>query len=600
MPRKIIKSFLYTLIMILMTGRTPLADSSIAMHGQSKYAEHFKNFDYANPQAPKGGHLRLPIIGSFDSLQPFLIKGVSAAGLGLIYQSLLTRSKDEPFSLYANLAKSFEVAPDRSWIRFDIDPLARFSDGSPLTTADVFFSYQTLKEKGRPNHRQYYSRVASAKILSKHAIQFNFKLENVAEMPLIMGLMPIISKRHFDKIPFEKAGFDIPMGTGPYKLAAVDPGRSVTYERDLNFWGQMKPQFSGRFNFDRISFEYFRDTDVVYQAFLAQNINVYFEQDPAKWIDRQKNQLESIGRQTIDLSLPPPFLGIVFNTRKDIFADPRVRKALTLAYDFEWANQNLLHGLYKRTQSYFEAGNLKASGIPKDLERDMLAPYSKTLPPRLYDTAFSLPRSDGSGRIRGRLMQAKALLGKAGWTNKGQQLFNPSLDSNFTIEMLLVDRKHLKLITGFKKNLKILGIDLRVRLLDSASFQNRITDFDFDMMITEWGQSLSPGNEQAFYWSSHAAKTPGSRNYPGIQEPAIDHLVQVIASAKDRETLEAAVRALDRSLLWGYYAIPLHHSNQQWIYHSKSVQFPINPNFYGTTMDLWWKGTVDDTPLKRP
>jgi len=600
LPRKIIKSFFYTLILILMTGQTLRADSSIAMHGQAKYADHFKNFDYANPQAPKGGHLRLPIIGSFDSLQPFLIKGVSAAGLGLIYQSLLTRSKDEPFSLYANLAKSFEVAPDRSWIRFDIDPLAQFSDGSPLTTADVFFSYQTLKEKGRPNHRQYYSRVASVKILNEHAIQFNFKPENVAEMPLIMGLMPIISKRHFDKIPFENAGLDIPLGTGPYKLTAVDPGRAVTYERDQNFWGKKKPQFSGRFNFDRISFEYFRDTDVAYQALLARNIDVYFEQDPAKWVERQTRQPEGFGTQTIDLALPPPFLGMVFNTRKEIFKNQRVRKALTLAYDFEWVNQNLLHGLYKRTRSYFGAKNLKASDTPKGLERDLLAPYSKTLSPQLFDTAFNLPRSNGSGRMRGRLKQAKALLEKAGWTNRGRKLFNPSLGLNFTFEILLIDKKHQKLITGFKKNLKILGIDLRVRLLDSASFQNRITDFDFDMMIAEWGQSLSPGNEQAFYWSSHAAKTPGSRNYPGIQEPAIDHLVQVIAGAKDRETLEAAVRALDRCLLWGYYAIPLHHSNQQWIYHSESIHFPATPSFYGTTMDLWWKGTVDDMPLKRP
>ncbi len=600
MPRKIFKSFFYTFILILGAAQSSFADSAIAMHGQAKYANNFKNFDYANPQAPKGGQLRLPVIGSFDSLQPFLIKGVSAAGLAMIYQSLLTRSKDEPFSLYANLAKSFEVAPDRSWIRFQIDPQAHFSDGSPLTASDVVFSHQTLKTKGRPNHRQYYSRVTSVKILSEHTVQFNFKPENVAEMPLIIGLMPIISERYFEKVPFEKAGFDIPVGTGPYKIVAVNPGRSVTYKKDPNFWGKTKPQFTGRFNFDSISFEYFRDADVAYQALLAQDIDAYFEEDPSKWIEHQKNQPENIARQTIDLSLPPPFLGIVFNTRKDIFADRRVRKALTLAYDFEWVNQNLLHGLYKRTQSYFEAKNLKASDMPKGLERDMLAPYSQSLPPQLYDTAFTLPHSDGSGRIRSRLMQAKALLGKAGWENKGSKLFNPSLNSNFEIEMLLVDRKHLKLVSGFKKNLKVLGIDLRIRLLDSASFQNRITDFDFDMIITEWGQSLSPGNEQAFYWSSHAANTPGSRNYPGIQEPAIDHLVQVIAGAKDRETLEAAVRALDRCLLWGYYAIPLHHSNQQWIYHAKSIHFPRKPSFYGTTMDLWWQGTVDDTPLKRP
>lgn len=576
------------------------AETALSMHGEPTYGSGFSDFNYVNADAPKGGSIRLPIMGSFDSLQPFLIKGVVAAGLGLVYQSLMERSKDEPFSLYPSLAQSFDIATDRSWIKFKLDPTAQFSDGSPVTIADILFSFETLRDKGRPNHRQYYSEVSMAKQVGDDSILFEFKADSGAEIPLILALMPVLSKRYFQTIPFTQAGLDIPLGSGPYYIKDVDAGRHITYQRNPHFWGNNKPVFAGRYNFDQIQYDYFRDIDIAFEAMKAGQIDIFFESEPSKWTDRKNFSNQSIQSKTIDFGLPPPFLGLVFNSRKPVFANRLTRIALTLAYDFDWVNQNLLHGLYKRTTSYFGAGNLQAHGLPDTTEKQLLMPFAKQIPDEVFTKAFRLPTSDGNGRIRERLRKASALLKQAGFKFQGRNLVHPSDAKPVEIELITSDKSHLKLLSSFQKNLRTLGIDLKLRLLDSASYQNRIGSFDFDMMVAEWGQSLSPGNEQIFYWHSRSAETPGSRNYPGIKNKAIDHLTQIISETRDRSTLEAAVRALDRLLLWGYYAIPLHHSNQQWIYHTPRLGFPVTANNYGTSIDLWWSRKVDVTPSKRP
>ncbi len=591
--------WIFALILLTLPFQTLANETALSMHGDALYGRNFQHFKYSNPNAHKGGNVRIPIVGSFDSLQPFLIKGVAAAGLGFVYQSLMERSKDEPFSLYSSVAKSYVMAKDRRWITFQIDDTAHFSNGAPITAEDILFSYETLRAKGRPNHRQYYAQAEKVTILHSHQIRFDFKADSGHEIPLIFALMPVLSKDYFSTVPFEQAGLDVPIGSGPYKVKKIDPGRMIIYERDENFWAKNKAPFVGRYNFSQIQYEYFRDTDIAFEALKAEQIDVFFENNPGKWKNKIALNNERLLSKTVDLRLPPPFLGLVFNTRKANFSNILTRQALTLAYDFEWINSNLFHGLYKRTTSYFGAGNLQATHVPTNAEKEILAPFENELARHIFEQEFKLPTSDGSGRIRKRLKQAQQLLEQAGFYLQNGHLHHMESNERFEIEIIIADKSHIKMLGSFQKNLRKLGITLSIRLLDSASHQNRINNYDFDMMIAEWGQSLSPGNEQLFYWHSEAAHTPGSRNYPGIQNKAIDHISQLIATTKERSVLEAAVRALDRLLLWGYYAIPLHHSNQQWIYHNSRIKIPKQATNYGTSADLWWAATVDAATGKR-
>ncbi|WP_169567012.1 extracellular solute-binding protein [Sneathiella limimaris] len=572
------------------------AEHALSMHGTPKYPPGFSHFEYTDPNAIPGGHLRLPAIGSFDSLQPFLVRGVSAKGLGLVYQSLMMRSKDEPFTLYPNIAKSVQTGKNREWVRFELDPKARFSNGAPVTAADVIFSYETLHQKGRPNHRHYYSLVERVAVVEPDQVTFHFKAGAGREMPLILGLMPILSKDYFQNQPFEETTLKAPLGTGPYLVEKLDPGKSITYKRVPDFWGQDMPTYRGRYNFERITYDYFRDVDIAFQAFLNQELDVFFESDPGKWVDRKIQPSAPYITREPKLYLPPPMLAIALNSRRNFLKSREVRKAILLAYDFEWVNENILHGQYERTTSFFGAGNLQATGLPDPAETKLLHPFKDDLPKAVFDEPILFPVSDGSGRIRTRLKQAKDLLQAAGYELSEGQLIDPQTGMSVTIEVIYNDTSHLKLLGNFKKNLKRLGITLLPRQLDDASYQNRITQYDFDMMFAKWGQSLSPGNEQQFYWSSEAAKTPGSRNYPGIQNKAVDHLVQKIATAETRENLETAVRALDRILLKGDYVIPLYHADHQWIYTAPEIRFPKLPSDYGSTLDLWWYSTapVDD------
>jgi len=578
--------FLLVLLLVLWAHLPAYADRSLAMHGNAKYSVGFTGFDYVDPKAEKGGHLRMAVIGSFDSLNPFILKGKVAKGMGLVYQSLLTRSQDEPFSLYANLAQSFKVAEDRSWISFKIDPEARFSDGSAVTAEDVFFSFETLKEKGRPNHRHYYRQVKRALLLDDGSVKFEFGMQNNWELPLILGLMPVISKQFFTRNSFEKTSVQPPLGSGPYRLISVEPGRSLTFQRSENFWAGKHAAFQNRFNFNTIKFVYFRDETVAFEAFQAGLIDVWFEENPARWKILKSSQ----DLQTFEIPRRNPALmrSIALNTRRKPLDNKRVRKALTLAFDFNWMNRTLFHGLYKRTDSYFDNSELEHPPLPSAAERDLLRPFKEELDPLLFTKPFQLPITTGDGRNRKQLKKARALLEEAGWHYKDGRLVSQDEQKPLELEVLLNSSKQLRLLSSFKQNLDRLGIDLTIRLMDSAGYQNRLNQFDFDMALVQWGQSLSPGNEQSFYWSRTAARTEGSRNYPGIFLKSVDSLIDVIRSAKERDTLVTATHALDRILMWGYYGIPLYHAEHRWVAAQPYIQIPVKPINNGTDMSLWW------------
>ncbi len=567
------------------------AETALAMHGEPKYGPDFTHFSYVNPNAPKGGALHLAAIGSFNSLNPFLVKGVAANGLGLVYQSLLRRGRDEPFTLYAGLADSYEIAPDRRWITFSIDARARFSDGRPVTVEDVHFSYETLRSKGRPNHRTYYGQVGSADILDKNRIRFTFKGDNIWELPLILGLMPIMSRDYYETVDFSETTLQAPVGTGPYVVDKIEPGRQISYKRNPDFWGKDLPVFKGRYNFDTVTFDYFRDRDVALEAFKAGQVDAWFEDDPGKWtglVAAQQDGAASFVTKQIALENPAPMLNLVFNTRRPVFAHRKTREALITAYDFEWTNANLFHGLYKRTSSYFQSSELAAHAPPSEAEIALLTPFKDELPAQAFTGVYTLPVSDGSGRDRRQLRAAKALLQEAGWQMTDGKVIDPATGAPLTLEVLVKSPKEIRLLSSYQKTLARLGITLTLRLMDSAGYQNRITDYDYDMMIALWDQSLSPGNEQDFYWSRAAAATPGTRNYPGIRLKAVDHLIGLIRNAKTRSDLVTATRALDRTLIWGQFGIPLHHVNDQWLAHGNAIHLPDQPSFWGTTLDVWW------------
>ncbi|MEH6476943.1 MAG: extracellular solute-binding protein [Sneathiella sp.] len=581
------------MIAFLNSASAALSDTALAMHGGAKYQSDYPHFDYAEPEAAQGGHLRLPAIGTFNSLNPFLVRGLPAQGLRLVYQSLLSRAQDEPFTLYANLASHFDITPDRRSITYYLDKQARFSNGEPLTPQDVLFTYETLRTKGRPNHRQYYGEVEKAEIINPEAVRFTFTKTAGRELPLILSLMPIMSKKYFTEHTFKETSLEPPIGTGPYRITSLEPGRYITYEKIQDYWGEGRPQYAGRHNFDKITFEYFRDQDIAFEALLAGEVDVFFESDPSKWANKERLADKPILKTTLDFQLPAPLQALAFNTRKSYFEDLNVRKAIGLVYDFNWVNKNLLHGLYKRTSSYFDGSMLAATGIPNGAELALLQPFKDELPSDLFEHPFTLSKTDGSGRNRKQLKEARSLLEKSGWVASGEGLRHKDTGEIFNFEILLGDRQYLKLLSAFQANLKKLGISVNMRVVDSANYQNRINNYEFDMIVVEWGQSLSPGNEQAFYWSSTAGTTPGSRNYPGINLKSVDFLVHKIATAITRTELETATRALDRILLWNNYSIPLQHTNQQWLYHWPRISLPKETSFYGTSLDVWWDGTVD-------
>ncbi len=564
----------------------------IAMHGNPALAADFKHLPHVNPNAPRGGRLNLGVQGTFDSLNPFVVKGAKATGLReYVYESLMARSADEPFSLYGLIAERVEVPQDRSSITFFLRSSARFSDGRPITADDVLFSYAMLKEKGLPNYRGYYKKITAAVALDANTVRFDFGSGDNREMPLIMGLMPIAPKHRFTSDTFEQTTLEPPVGSGPYVVAAVDPGRSIIYRRDPNYWANQLAITRGRFNFDEVRYEYYRDSNALFEAFKAGNIDARAEDDPGRWAQGYRIPAVEDGRilmREFPIGLPAGMSALVFNTRKPVFADARVRQALILAFDFSWVNRNLYHSLYKRTQSLFQRSYLASTSQPADAaERALLAPFPGVVSDTILEGRYQPPDSSNGGN-RENMKRATALLREAGYAFDGDSLVNKATGEHLRFEFLTETRGQERLLLAYRDNLKQLGIVVSIRQVDSSQYWSRLKSFDFDMIQTIWRASLSPGNEQANRWGSGAAESPGSLNYAGVRSPAADAMIDAILRATTNEDFTSAVRALDRVIMSGDYMIPLFHVQGQWIAHWQRVRPPERTALFGADFDTWW------------
>jgi len=572
---------------------------AIAMHGTPLHGPDFAHFAYVDPQAPKGGRLTLGALGSFDSLNPLIVKGVAARALrDYVHESLMARGLDEPFTLYGLIAESIETPEDRSWAEFVLRPEARFSDGAPVTVDDVLFSHALLRDHGRPNHRAYYAKVTRAWATGPRSVRFDFAADGDREMPLIIGLMPILPKHLIDPEHFEETSLDKPVGSGPYVVDAAEPSRRIVYRRNPDYWGAHLAVNRGRFNFDVIAIEYFRDSNALFQAFKKGIVEVRPEDDPARWVQGLNFPALRDGRivkEDFATGLPAGMSALVFNTRRPLFVDRRVRQALSLLFDFEWLNRNLYFGAYERTQSYFHGSELASFGRPADAaERALLAPWLGRVDPAILDGSFRQPVGDESGRNRENRRQAIALLAAAGYVLKSGRLVNAASGEAVAFEMLVVDREEQRLALVYARALRHAGILVRVRLVDSAQYQRRRQEFDFDMVQHHWYNSLSPGNEQSFYWGTAAADDPGSRNYAGIRDEAVDAAIAALIAARARQDFVAAARALDRVLLSGQYVIPLFHLPRQWVARWRRIERPERTSLYGYQIDTWWRGETGD------
>jgi peptide/nickel transport system substrate-binding protein len=565
----------------------------LAMHGEPREAAGFTHFPYANPDAPKGGRAAFAVQGSFDSLNPLIVKGVAAEGVReYVYESLLARAYDEPFSLYGLIAESVETPDDRSFVEFTLHPDAKFSDGTPITVADVMFSHALLKEHGRPNHRSYYKKVSKVVETGPNKVKFTFDGSGDREMPLIMGLMPVLPRHLIDPERFEKTTLAAPVGSGPYKVAKIDPGKSISFQRDPNYWGRDLPVNRGHYNFDEIKFDYYRDGGSMFEAFKSGLVRLRKEEDPTRWTEGYTFPALRDGRvvkEELPVETPAGMTALVFNTRRPIFADQRVREALIKLFDFEWVNRTLYHGQYARTESYFDRSDLSSDGRPADAaERALLAPFAGEVKPAIIDGTFSFPVSDGTGENREGRAEALRLLEAAGYRLTGGKLLNIATGEPFKFEILATTRAQERLLLTYARALKQVGIEARIRQIDSAQYQRRKQTYDFDMIQYSWPVSLSPGNEQSFRWGSEGATTEGTFNYPGVRSEGVDAMIEAVLKAEDRPGFVTAVRALDRLLLSGDYVIPLFHLPRQWVAHWSDLKRPDTTPLYGYQIDTWW------------
>jgi len=572
---------------------------AMAMHGEPKYGPDFTHFDYVNPDAPKGGSLRLGVTGTFDSFNPYIIKGNAAAGIGA--ETLTVASADEPFTRYGLIAESIEWPEDRSWVIFTLRPEARWHDGTPITVDDVIFSLETLKTKGQPFFRFYYGTIDRAEKVGERKVKFVFTEAGNRELPLIAGEMPILSKHYWEGKDFERTTLEPPLGSGPYRIADFEPGRYVVVERVEDYWGKDLPVNVGINNFDRIRYDYFRDDTVLRQALKAGVID-YREENQAKaWaLDYDTPAVREgwLKKKLFPQENPAGMQAFVFNTRRPMFSDPKVREALNYAFDFEWTNPTLFFGQYTRTESYFSNSELASSGLPQGDELALLEKYRGRVPERVFTEEYRAPVTDGSGWPRKNLEKAFQLLAEAGWHVRDMKLVNDETGEQMRFEILLVSQAFERVVLPLVRNFKRLGIEARVRLVDQSQYINRIRSYDFDMAVLGWGQSESPGNEQRSFWSSSAADSPGSRNYAGIKDPVVDELVELVISAPDRESLVTRTRALDRVLLWGFYVIPNWYLSVDRILYWDKFSYPEVIPARGTSVSYWWFDPVKAERLK--
>lgn len=565
----------------------------ISMIGELQLKEDFKNLPYSNPNAKQGGQLNLSTLGTFDSTNPFIIKGRSAYGIkNYIYETLLARNYAEPFSLYGLIAESIETPADRSWVQYTINNKAKFSDGKEITSADILYSYTILKNHGRPNHRNYYSKVKSVDIVSNKKIKFNFNDNKDRELPLILSLMPIIPEHIYSKYDFTKTSLIIPIGSGPYVIDNLDQGKNITYKKNLNYWGKNLNINSGLYNFNRISIDYYLDENSRNEAFKSGLSDLNQIWDPSLWANSHniKNVRNgSILLKEFNKKTPAGMLGMAFNTRREIFKDKKVRQALINLFDFNWLNKNLYHNLYYRTHGYFDNSYLSSIGkVISQNETLLLNRFASEIDITSKNGTYSLNNEITKDKNRKKFQQSLKLLEDSGYEIDNGIMINTKTKEEFTFEILINSKRQERYLLSYAKALEMIGINVTLRLVDSTQYMKRKQNFDFDMVEHFWYASLSPGNEQKFYWGSKSASEEGSRNYPGIESKAIDHVISNIISAKKSEDFIDSVRSLDRLLISGNYVIPLFNWPSQWVAHSKKINHPINQSLDGYKIHTWY------------
>lgn len=688
---------LRTACLLLLLGGTAHAETR---HAQTlydeppKYPANFQHFDYVNPDAPKGGILRRQGVGGFDSFNPFIPKGNAVEEVGLVYDSLTYHSPDEPFTEYGLLAERIEKAPDNSYVRFFLNPKARFHDGSPVTAEDVIFTFNALVEKGHPMYRHYYADVADVVAEKPLTVRFDFKHKDNRELPLILGQIQILPKHWWtelddsqldragkladfakvsidsaqdhdllisgleqdqelpleliqlnyqrlsksdDSLPaaahlqageaalrltfpasitpeqlgklqgmpllplkhdFSRGDLTPPLGSGPYRITRFSPGSTVTLERVKDWWAKDLPVARGMYNFDTLRTDFYRDSQVALEAFKAGQFDINLEYSAKDWATGYQSPALQAGRFVqveIPNHNPSGMQGYVFNLRRPLFHDRRVREAIALLFDFEWANKQIFYSAYKRTSSYFQNSELASSGLPDDAELKLLEPLREQLPPEVFTSEFKPPVSDGSGIIREQNRRAYQLLTEAGYRIEADKMVDPD-GKPLSFEFLNFQPNLERVVLPFKRNLASLGIDLQIRRVDASQFINRLRSRDFDMTSAIWPQSSSPGNEQREFWHSSSADNPGSRNLMGLRDPAIDQLVDGLIRADSRQSLITHARALDRALLWGHYVVPNYYVDTWRLAYWKRFGRPATTPLYDYGLMTWW----EETPLRAP
>ena len=563
---------------------------ALAMSGEPKYPEGFAHFEYVNPKAPTGGLLRQASIGAFDSFNPYLPKGNPAEDISLIYDTLTVPSEDEPFTQYGLVAEKITLPQHRSWVVFHIHPRATFHDGHRITAQDVVFTFNTIMEHGAPTYKQYYADVDKVEALDDSRVKFSFGSGANKELPLIVGQLPVLPEHFWKDKSFADSGLTVPLGSGPYRVADFKAGQFVRYQRVQDYWAQDHPVNKGRYNFDAVRYDCYRDGTIALEAFKAGEFDFRLESSSKSWAkgyDCPALEQGLIIKEEIEHSLPQGMQAFVMNLRREIFQDRTTRRALAYAFDFEWSNKHLFYGQYTRTASYFSNSELASRGLPSKEELAVLKPYREHLPPEVFTKAYCPPSTAGDRTIRDNLRTAYELLQKAGWHMEDGRLVNEQ-GRPLAFEILLQAPAFQRVCIPFKKNLQRLGIEVSIRLVDTSQYITRMREFDFDMTVAVLPQSLSPGNEQRSYFHSSAADMPGSRNYMGIANPAIDALVDKVISAPDRESLITRTRALDRALLWGHYVIPHWHADVFRVAYWDKLKHPHQTPPYGLGLYTWW------------
>ncbi len=574
----------------------------LSLFGDLKYDANFTHFAYVNPDAPKGGMIKYAAIGTFDTLNPFQLKGDKAAGMGLVFDTLLAPSYDEPDSAYGLVAESVEIAPDRSWAQYNLRKEARFQDGTPITPEDVIWTFDTLKEHGDPHYRIYYGDVLKAEKVGERSVKFTFRDGSNRELPLIVGQLPVLSKKYWEGRDFEQTTLDPPLGSGPYKVDALDAGRDITFRRVPDYWAQNLPVNRGRNNFDIIRYDYYRDRQVALEAFKAGEYDMREEFTAKNWAvgyqDAPAYRDGLFKLEDIPNKMPQGMQGLVFNLRKPLFQDRLVREALDYLFDFEWTNKNLFYGAYKRTASYFPNTDLASTGLPTPEEVKLLAPYKGQIPDEVFTTPYEPPKTDGTGNVRDNMRQALALLKEAGWSIHGTTLVNDKTGAPFAFEFLYPEADFERIFLPYKQNLARIGITMNLRNVDPAQYQNRMNNFDYDMTMVRFPATLSPGNEESELWGSAAADQEGSDNVIGIKSKPIDGIIDHILGAESRQELLIATHALDRVLLQNHYLITgWYQSSFHLAYWDKFGRPKENPPYVLAT-DTWWSDPTREQAIE--